>query len=287
MPVEFNSREELHKNPVTDFRGYGTYQQPAGTWSDDTSLALCLAEELINGFDPDAIAKNMLRWYRHNHWTATGVVFDVGLITQRALLRFARGTSYQHCGDSDERSNGNGSLMRILPLLLYIVDLEEEERFQNTSIISSITHAHPWTISCCFYYLEFARLLAAGWDKEKAYAFINERLCRKSPAGFETEPLTRILKGNLHVLQEHQIKSSGYVVDTLEAALWCFLTTNSYKEAVLKAVNLGNDTDTCGSVTGGLAGLYYGKTGIPEIWIEKVARSKDIMVLTLKLNSKF
>lgn len=291
VPVEFQSRERLRQNPVTDMIGYGTFNLPAGTWSDDSSLAFCLAEALRHDFSLKEISKNFQQWLYSNYWTPYGYVFDVGITTQQAIENLSTGISPDLAGGFNEYENGNGSLMRILPLLFYIKDKTIEERFQLTKAVSSITHGHIRSVISCFYYLEFARELLKNKNKFFIYDTLKELLpdflFSLSIPPEEVNLFNPLLSGNIHNLQEQEIQSSGYVLDTLEASIWCLLTTNSYKDAVLKAVNLGNDTDTTGSVTGGLAGLLYGFDNIPESWVEQLARRDEIEELAASLTSKF
>jgi ADP-ribosylglycohydrolase len=263
--------------------GYGTYNQPPGTWSDDSSLTFCLAEALCEPFNLNTIAKNSVRWFLENYWTARGKVFDIGNATREAIHRLARGVQPELAGASDEQSNGNGSLMRILPLVFYIKDKSVDERFAITKQVSSITHRHIRSVLACFYYLEFARHLLDGKDKFEIYSTLKSEvtsyLSRISVDAAEIGRFDRLLKGDIFELTEDDIQSSGYVLHTLEASIWCLLTTDYYEDAVLRAVNLGQDTDTTAAVTGGLAGLLYSVNGIPEPWIENIARNYDIKEL--------
>lgn len=287
VPVEFKSRETIRKNPVTDMIGFGTYNLPAGTWSDDSSLTFCLAEALTQDFDLNVIGQNFVKWYHENYWTPHGHVFDIGIATRQAISRLAKGEKPELAGGFDETDNGNGSLMRILPLLFYILDWPINERYDITKKVSSITHGHIRSVIACFYYLEFARQIIKGKDKFEIYrkvqTEISNHLTSLSINPTEITNFDRLLIGDIHKLDESEIQSSGYVLHTLEASIWCLLTTNNYKEAVLKAVNLGNDTDTTGAVTGGLAGLIYGFENIPKNWIEQIARKDDIENLSKRL----
>lgn len=287
VPVEFRSRSSILQSPVTDMIGYGTYDLPPGTWSDDSSLTFCLAEALTEGYNPHAIAHNFREWLYNNLWTPYGTVFDVGITTRNAIYELARGTEPRFAGDTDEGSNGNGALMRILPLVLYINDKPLEERYQLTRDVSSMTHGHIRSSLCCFYYLEFARHLLEVKDKNRAYSLLQTEfadfLREKQINNREVMFFDRLLKQDIRQLTEHDIYSSGYVVHTLHASIWCLLTTESYAEAVLKAVNLGEDTDTTGAVTGGLAGLLYGYKSIPSHWKEQLARQDDIEQLAQKM----
>jgi ADP-ribosyl-[dinitrogen reductase] hydrolase len=288
VPYEFLSRHQLRADPCTNMRGYGTHHQPPGTWSDDSSLTFCLAEALSETpFELNAVAINFQQWYKEAYWTAHGRVFDIGIATRQAIDRLAEGVQADLAGGFDEWSNGNGSLMRILPLVFYIQELSMEERWQLTKQVSSITHAHARSIIACFYYLEFARFLLIGNTREEAYQLtapvVEHYLEQRGMYPEEIAQFRRLLKEDISTYTEEAIQASGYVVHTLEASIWCLLTTNSYAEAVLKGVNLGEDTDTTAAVTGGLAGLLYGKTGIPEEWLSQLARKDDIERLASRL----
>ncbi len=290
VPVEFNSRQTIAKNPVTDMVGYGTYKLPAGTWSDDSSLAFCLAEALTQDFDLNIIGQNFVKWYEKNYWTPRGNVFDIGIATRQAISRLALGEQPELAGGFNETDNGNGSLMRILPLLFYIQDKPINERYEITKQVSSITHGHIRSVVACFYYLEFARQLFSGKDKFETYTNLQteftNHLTSLSLNPTEIMLFDRLLKNDIHKLTEDDIQSSGYVLHTLEASIWCLLTTDNYKEAVLKAVNLGSDTDTTAAVTGGLAGLLYGLDNIPANWTKQIARKDDIENLAERLAEK-
>lgn len=287
VPVEFNSRQTIAQNPVTDMIGFGTYHLPAGTWSDDSSLTFCLAEALTQDFDLNTIGQNFVKWHQENFWTPRGNVFDIGNATRQAIARLAQGERPDLAGGFDESSNGNGSLMRILPLLFYIQDKPINERYEITKQVSSITHGHIRSVIACFYYLEYALQLFLGKDKFKIYKNlqieITNHLTSLSINPTEIALFDRLLKNDIHELTEDEIQSGGYVLHTLEASIWCLLTTGNYKKAVLKAVNLGSDTDTTGAVTGGLAGLLYGLDNIPINWIKQLARRDDIENLAERL----
>jgi ADP-ribosylglycohydrolase len=287
VPVEFQSRELISKSPVTDMMGYGTYNLPPGTFSDDSSLTFCLAEALTQEFNLQRVADHFVNWLLHGYWTADGHVFDVGIATSQAIDRLQRGFEPEFAGGTTEFDNGNGSLMRILPLVTYIKDKERFERFELTKKVSSITHRHIRSVLACFYYLEFARKLLEGATKFDAYDSLKTELSdffsEQSIEPDEVRLFGRLLAGNIHELPRDEIKSGGYVVHTLEASIWCLLTTDSYASATLKAVNLGEDTDTTAAVTGGLAGLLYGFESIPAAWLHKLARRAYIEDLADRL----
>jgi ADP-ribosylglycohydrolase len=290
VPVEFKSRNAIKQNPVIDMIGYGTYNLPAGTFSDDSSLTFCLAEALTQKFDLNIIGQNFVKWYFENYWTPRGNVFDIGLATRQAITRLSKGERADLAGGFDISSNGNGSLMRILPLVFYIKDKPINERYEITKQVSSITHGHVRSVIACFYYLEFARQIILGIDKFEIYENLKSEITThlNSLSIIPTEILLfdRLLNQNIYELSENEIYSSGYVLHTLEASIWSILTTSSYKNATLKAVNLGEDTDTTGAVTGGLAGLLYGFDNIPYTWTEQIARKEDIENLIERITNK-
>ena len=291
VPVEFEYRQVLEKNPVVGMREYGTHNQPKGTWSDDSSLALCLAESLCNGYNLNDIADKFIRWYYDGYCTPYGRVFDVGVTTARAISYLQSGCKPELAGMDRERDNGNGSLMRILPLVPYIINMEEEDRFRIIGEVSSLTHRHPRSILACISLCEFAIQYINLQSIEKAYQTMQQTMLQllKKEMFIEEDSLFKRLVGlsyeEFKNIELKDIRSTGYVIDTLEASLWCVFNTTNYKEAVLKAANLGDDTDTVGAITGGLAGIIYGYDTIPPEWLEVLAKKDDIIELANKLDS--
>jgi ADP-ribosyl-[dinitrogen reductase] hydrolase len=291
VPVEFRTRKSLQDDPVIGMRGYGSHHQPPGTWSDDSSLTFCLAETLCGKYDLDNLAWRFVNWEHHAYWTPHGAVFDEGIATSGAIHRLSSGVSPILAGGNEEGSNGNGSLMRILPLLFFVKKFNIDKRFQIVKDVSSLTHRHIRSVLACFIYLEIALELLSGKEKREAYqcacgtvgTFLDETATCTAE---ERTYFFRILSGRIFDLKEEDIHSSGYVIHTLEAALWCFLNTGNYAEAVLKAVNLGEDSDTTGAVTGGLAGLFYGWQAIPQEWLAVLARREEIEDLSRRLDKK-
>jgi ADP-ribosylglycohydrolase len=282
VPVEFKDRESLARSPVVDMRGYGTYNQPPGTWSDDTSLTLCLLDSLANGLDYTDIMQKFLLWSDSAEYTPHGKVFDIGVATRRSLDRFARGGEPLSCGGRSRYDYGNGSLMRILPLAFYLrsqygnVYTDSSEAFDIIHKVSSLTHAHKRTQVANGIYLSVAERLFGTDDLEKGILSGIEKAKdhyeRDEGYAGELVHYDKILKEGFKDLPEREINSSGYAIYTLEAAVWCLLNTRSYKDCVLKAVNLGVDTDTTAAVAGGLAGMHYGFDAIPAKWINQIAR---------------
>lgn len=296
VPVEFRSREELKKDPVNGMRGYGTFNQPVGTWSDDSSMMLCLADSLSRGLDYGNVMQNFSKWLFHGKFTPHGESFDIGSGTYRAIMRYKEGEKPLLCGGKEESDNGNGSLMRILPLIFYLraeygsAFTENDEAMQIIDNVSSLTHAHKRSVIACGIYLSVASKLIDGDEVDDAVSTGFEKAMKyyrnKEMYVKELSHFNRIEEDGFNNLLEEDIKSSGYVVDTLEAALWCLLNTESYSECVLRAVNLGKDTDTVGSVAGGLVGIYYGYGNIPKEWIDVIAREEFIENLCEKLSLK-
>ena len=292
VPVEFKSRASLVENPVINMREYGTHHQPKGTWSDDSSLSFCLGESLSNGYSLNEIASFLLLWYSDGFWTPHGSVFDIGFATRNAILRIPKMENPALCGGLSQEDNGNGSLMRILPLAFYLAGEKNlDVVYERVKEVSSITHAHFRSVFACFIYIVYTLELLKGLDKWTAYfqmkRIIDGFIANKDFNQTEIALFDRILNQNINEFNEYEIASSGYVLHTLEASLWCLLNTDSYRESVLMAVNLGEDTDTTGAVCGGLAGILYGINAIPLEWRNVLARKNDIEVLCHKLTLKY
>ncbi|MGH1364001.1 MAG: ADP-ribosylglycohydrolase family protein [Calditrichia bacterium] len=280
VPVEFQNRRLLDRNPVTDMIGYGTYNQPSGTWSDDTSLTLCLIDSLIRGYDLRDIGNTFVRWHRENLWTPHGVVFDIGTTTRQAMYElYKQEKAPQDCGRKDDQGNGNGSLMRILPLAFYTQKMTMQERIQVVSDVASLTHGHIRGIGACAGYNEFAIALLEKKNLREAHRRMIAGIKETVTDFDELLLFYNLTELDISTFPRHKVRSTGYVMHTLEAAIWCLLTSSSYKECVLKAVNLGEDTDTTAAVAGGLAGIYFGLDDVPKHWIDQLARKDDIVLL--------
>lgn len=283
VPVEFLSRPDVRRDPVTGMRGPGTHGQPPGTWSDDTSLSLCTAESLLRcTFDPADMGRTFCRWHRESHWTPRGWVFDIGVATAAALSRIARGLEAEHAGGMGDYDNGNGSLMRILPVALRFAAEPVPDLLEKIHRASSLTHGHPRSQMACGFYALIVRGLLAGQEKDAALCEAR-RLFEEYYTGAswwqELSRFTPLLSGEIAALPEEHIRSGGYVMETLLASVWCLLTTESFSDCVLCAVNLGSDTDTTGCVAGGLAGVLYGVEAIPPEWRNALARAEDLDAL--------
>jgi ADP-ribosylglycohydrolase len=287
VPVEFRKRPELRLDPVTDMREYGTHRQPKGTWSDDGALTLCTVESLSNTeFDPADMGERFVRWYQDGLWTATGEVFDVGVTTSEGLGRILNGVRAEVAGSDAQNSNGNGSLMRILPVAIRFSGLETAELLRRVHTASAITHRHFRSqMACGLYALVVQGLLKNQAPQEaltNGLAAFRDFYSRDTSWAVELYSFQLLLAGDLARREERDIDSSGYVVHTLNASLWCLLTTGTFEQCILKAVNLGDDTDTTGCVAGGLAGIHYGLEAIPLRWREAMARKQEVSDLFVR-----
>lgn len=291
VPVEFQTRQQLYENPVTDIRGYGTYNQPPGYFSDDSSLAFGLAESLATGkFDLVDQAKRLINYKEHGYWTPDNQIFDIGMTTRQSidklswLLRDGREAELPTLHESARESdNGNGALMRIFPLYAYLRDKPVAEWMAPIWQHSALTHGHIRSACCCFLYLRFCAHLINKETKEKALEFARRELLdflvvANLPVE-ELDSLATLIKADFSTLARTQVQGSGYVVECLEAALWCLFNAEDYRDTVLKAVNLGRDTDTTACVAGAPAALLYGVESIPANWLAALARREDIIDL--------
>ncbi len=277
VPVEFKSRAQRKVDPVISMRGFGTHNQPAGTWSDDGSLLLCAAESLAEqGFDTQDMGQRFVRWLDDGHWSAHGCVFDIGSATHRALDQIALGTLAEEAGGRSESSNGNGSLMRILPVPLASLSCDLDTFCDRISRASAITHAHDRSKLACVLHGLFVCALISGDGSAQAHAKAATEFRERFGSHVEFSHFAPLLNPDLASQPDIAIQSSGYVVHTLIASIWCLLTTNTFAECVLKAVNLGDDTDTTGCVAGGLAGFHYGMDAIPAGWVAALPRQADL-----------
>lgn len=278
VPVEFKSREYLRKNPVTDMMGYGTYHQPKGSWSDDTSMTLCTLESITKNSDINLtdIMKNFAKWCCNGYMTPSGDRFDIGNATYSAIYNFIDGKSFPY-GNNSEYSNGNGSLMRIIPVTLFHTFKKQSPVKYRNDIhnVSMLTHPHIRSVLACGIYDFVLYELIKNPNKESIKIGLDNAYSHYKCIE-EIKTYTRLLKYDFDKLPENEIKSTGYVVDSLEAAIWCALNTNSYEECVLKAVNLGDDTDTVGAIAGGLAGALYGYDAIPKKWLNTLIKKEMI-----------
>ena len=279
VPVEFTSRADRKHDPVTSMRGYGTWNQPEGTWSDDTSLMLASAESLLEGFDIERMGQAFVDWLHGGKWRPHGRVFDVGMTTRQAIDSIHFGGAAATAGSTLESSNGNGSLMRILPVGLAFAAAGTDEICEAAETASAITHGHAWSRMACAYACLLTKHLIQSGDKFAALAAANHDFISHYSGTSEAEHLGKfsmLLQDPLSIYPDHMIESSGFVLHTLTASVWCLLRETTFAATVLQAVNLGDDTDTTGCVAGGFAGLLYGQSEIPADWFAGVARHDEL-----------
>ncbi|MBQ9479310.1 MAG: ADP-ribosylglycohydrolase family protein [Selenomonadaceae bacterium] len=367
VPVEFTSRARLRQNPVEGMRSGGVWDQPAGTWSDDTSMALATMESIgrLKALDLDDIMNNFVEWFENDEFTAGNHTFDVGNTTATAIEHYLDGAAVNDCGLTSPHSNGNGSLMRIVPMAMYCYSIDgaelSDQSMDAIHEVSALTHAHARSQMACGIYCLIAAQLLDGKPIDRAvadgliraekyysqkfpdemktyarlfdpqfgsldgaelseqsmdaihavsalthaharsrmacgiYCLIGAQLLDGKPIAQavadgliraekyysqkfpdEMKTYARLFAPKFGSLDEDQIESSGYVVDSLEAAIWCLLNTTNYRELALKAVNLGGDTDTVAAIAGGLGGIAYGIDDIPADWIDTL-RNKVLL----------
>ena len=257
--------------PLTNMAGGGPHGLEAGQWTDDTSMALCLAESLIEkqGFDPTDQMQRYLLWYRDGHLSSTGYCFDIGNTTREALVRFEK-SGEPYSGPTHPNAAGNGSIMRLAPVPLFYAR-NPERAVERSADSSRTTHGAPNCVDACRY---FGALIVGAVNGAGKEELLSERYS-PAPGLWEKRPLSpevdEVARGSFREKSPPEIRGSGYVVRSLEAALWAFHRSDSFEEGCLLAANLGDDADTTAAVYGQLAGVFYGEGGIPEGWRSKLA----------------
>jgi len=273
--VEFRPRGSFA--PVTDMVGGGPFGLRPGQWTDDTSMALCLATSLVErgGFDPGDQMERYCRWYEEGYLSSTGQCFDIGNTVRSALERFRR-EGDPNAGSRDPRLAGNGCIMRLAPVpLFFFPDLGAAEHHAGES--SKTTHGAEECVDA-------SRLLARMICRALAGRAKDEVILGDSSSFTGSPSIESLARGRFRGKSREEIRGSGYVVESLEAALWCFDRTDSYEAAVLEAANLGDDADTTAAVTGQIAGAFYGEGGIPTRWLERLAMRPEIAALADRLH---
>ena len=304
-PIQFLKREEIKnrpEGPVTGMEAGGVFNVPAGTWTDDSSMALATMDSIIEKgkADPADIMNRFVRWEVKGEYTPFGKAFDQGNTCISAIYKFMENPDVNTCGGTDGYSNGNGALMRIMPVCLYYYERQkkvctsEDEAVQGIHVISGLTHNHLRSKMCCGVYYFMVKSILNGVSKEEKLD-LPSLLQRGIDEGLkfyghdirnlaEMTYLGRLFHLNeFKEVPETEIRTTGYVIDTIEAAVWCLITTSSYKDCVLSAVNLGYDADTVAAVAGGLAGLYYGYEAIPQEWLAVIKRRLWIKEMCKKM----
>lgn len=274
--VEFSPKDSFP--PVTTMTGGGPFSLLAGQWTDDTSMALCLAESLTTrkGFDAQDQMNRYLNWWQWGYFSSTGQCFDIGTTTAEALRRYSLDGN-PFAGSVDPKTAGNGSLMRLAPVALYYYP-HAEQTLRYAADSSRTTHAAPEAVESCRLFAQILMNALSGKDKMRVLTDIAERP--------EQENLRQIAEGRYLDKPRSAIFGTGYCVQSLEAALWCFAHSDSFEQAVLAAANLGDDADTTAAIVGQIAGAYYGAQGIPGDWLSKLWLYDDIDRLARQLLEK-
>lgn len=264
--VEFSPRDTFA--PVTDMLGGGPFGLVAGEWTDDTSMALCLATSLAHcrGTDLRDQMGRYVNWWQRGYLSATGECFDIGMTVRSALQRFLT-TQDPVAGSTDARSAGNGSLMRLAPVAMWFAPDVAAVR-HHARLSSTTTHGAAEALDCSEIYAELLARALAGASRDAL-------LCTPVPEGATTR-VREIADGGYLVKSREDVHGSGYCVDSLEAALWCFASTDSFEAAVLAAANLGDDADTTAAIVGQIAGAHYGVAAIPAGWLGKLVMRDEI-----------
>lgn len=260
--LEFKPRDS--GGVLTDMIGGGPFGLEPGVWTDDTSMALALGESLkeCGRFDPVDLMMRFVAWWRHGKYSPTGSCFDIGMTTRAALAEFER-SGDPIAGSRDPDTAGNGSLMRLSPVAIWGVAAGEEAMREVARAQSATTHAARACLDACEAYSMIVRGAILGDDFEQALARCDQMEL--------VQPIASIVAGSWRGKTRDEIDSSGYVAHSLEAALWCVAQGGGFREMVLRAANLGDDADTTAAITGQLAGALFGKAGIPQTWLDKLA----------------
>ncbi len=301
MPVQFADRAELKMNPVKMVEGYGTYNMPPGTWSDDSSMALATLDSIRENGDVNYsdIMERFAKWLFFGEYTPAGKTFDQGNTCVEAICNYVREKDYRTCGKTGELANGNGALMRIMPACLYAYEkvLSKEwdvkQALECVHQISALTHNHLRSkMACGIYYFMMKNIIEGdGSLLERLQNGVDDamRFYHEDVVNYvEFVHYTRLFSlDEFARSDEDSIKSSGYVVDSLEAAVWSLITTDTLETCLLKAVNLGDDTDTIGAIAGGLAVLFYGYDSVPEEWRKQIIKEKEIIALCEMMEERF
>lgn len=269
VPHEFKRRSELDACPCLGMTGGGAHGQRAGTFSDDTSMTVAALWGIAKSPSFDRITDGVMRefraWYDTGAHSQNGQVFDVGCTCSSAILRYGDGTPADRCGGAGAYANGNGSLMRIMPAVLYSLARFKRIDYGFIDRISALTHAHEISLTACGIYARACELVLLRKPPRECIAAAVADRDRTHLPEFD-----RLRSPEFASLDRACINSGGYVIDSLEAALWCLCNTDDYRSCVLAAVNLGGDTDTTAAIAGGLAGLMYGARAIPDEWLAAV-----------------
>lgn len=306
VPVQFYKRNELKQRaqgPVTEMEAGGVYNMPKGTWSDDSSMALATLDSLYekDGIDLEDIMDRFVSWLINSKYTPEHITFDQGNTCVHAIMEYMRNKDVKTCARTDVKANGNGALMRILPVCLYYYERQkrictsEDEAIQTIHNVGALTHNHIRSHMCLgLYYFMVKHVINDKNSGKKLITILQEAIdegvkyYRQDLRNFTVlSYLGRLFDlREFEKRQEEEIRSSGYVIDSIEAAVWCLLKTASYRDAMILAVNLGDDTDTVAAIAGGLAGLFYGYESIPDEWLSEIKRRQWIEKMCLRAQNE-
>lgn len=291
VPYEFTQRKVMANKPCTGVTGHGTYNQPPGTWSDDSSMAYCIMDSILEGYDKHQLMMKFISWWRKAKYTATDVTFDIGLTTRASLNNFVQGIPIDQCAKRDARDNGNGSLMRTAPVIHLFEGRSVQEQYEITKEISGLTHGHVYSALSCFFFCTMLYEFLRSEDLTIAYNVARTTMLDMAQQeGLSDEEIQNTF-GNIIVgvdqMREADLDTQGYVVTSLEAAVWCVLKSSSYSETILRAVNLGHDTDTIAAIAGNLAGLVYGYQSIPDEWLDPLQKRTEVQKVAEEFANKY
>ena len=279
--LEFKHRDTTKK--ITDIVGGGPFELKAGEWTDDTSMALCLAISIIKkGFDLKEQMDNYFKWYREGYLSSNGRCFDIGITVRQALQQYSENKK-PLAGKTDEYSAGNGSLMRIAPIpIAYRYNDGEVEKFNKlieyAKLSSMTTHGEQRCIEACIAYSIILNKAINNKSKEDILTFNEEE-----KSYLHHPDILKVINGSYKIKNRDQIESSGFVIDTLEAALWAFYNTDNFRDSIILSANLARDADTIAAICGQLSGAFYSLENIPEEWIEKIKYKDKIIGIANEL----
>lgn len=277
ISTQFNERDTLLDKPVTKMMPRVRDGIPKGAWSDSTSLTIATMDAIMRkGIDYTAIADNFVKWFTTNQFCSVQESFGVGNTTLKALVHYTQHLEEAYeCGLDGIQDNGNGSLKRILPIAYYcfVTKCSEKEIFEIVKKSSSITHAHEISICGCYIYVRYLMNLLRGNNKFSALNQVRD-LDYSMFSKSTLDVYQRVLKIDFMQLNIEDIQSSGYIVDSLEAAIWCFLQSSNYNECIIATTNIGGDTSSIGAIAGSLAGIFYGFSSIPKRYLEDLRKKE-------------
>lgn len=293
VPYESETLENMQRHPCVDMIGFHHHNQPKGSWSDDTSMSLCVADSLSRGYDLTDMMKRFSSWYNNMEYTAAGKTFDVGRLCRRAIGNFREGLPAEYCGDRTINGNGNGALMRTFPIAFYQCLTFHDDSLSDFLApihgVSSLTHAHEIGLICCgLFSLMLKELLTDSNSSllDAAQSAYSKAISTYSSMEGDFKKYLELFSEPSEIMKKtaDMLPSWGYALNTWNIALWSLLTTESYHDCVLKAINVGGDTDTNAAVAGALAGVYYGKESIPAEWIDALLNKQLIDAICSRFN---